>query len=88
MTEKDDSISKHLNVSFDSEDYSEVIENMEAITHMLNSAKLPSFDHNGEQKEEIDLTCEVIFSAMDFLRNNPKSSILDACEHGLNEWIK
>jgi len=35
-----------------------------------------------------DIEVEVIWSAMMFLKNNPKATIQQACEHGVNEWIK
>lgn len=35
-----------------------------------------------------DLLVEAIWSAMSYLKQNPKASIKEACEYGVGEWIK
>jgi hypothetical protein len=35
-----------------------------------------------------NLKAEVIWSAMRFLQNNSNKTIKEACEYGLNEWLK
>jgi hypothetical protein len=49
---------------------------MRAITGLL-TASLP-----------YKLTAECIWSAMRYLQNNKDATIEDACNYGINEWIK
>lgn len=35
-----------------------------------------------------NLAVEVIWSAMYYLKQNQKATIEEACEYGINEWIK
>ena len=39
-------------------------------------------------KEENGLCCEVIWSAMQCLKADPRTSIPDAIEYGFGEWVK
>lgn len=61
---------------------------IDAIGQMLKYAILPSFDLSGEENGTIDLTVECIWSAMNYLKQNPSKNIQDACDFALDEWIK
>lgn len=61
---------------------------IDVIGKMLNYAILPSFDNSGEQDGVIDLSPECIWSAMSYLKQHPQSSIEEACEYAISEWIK
>jgi uncharacterized protein (DUF111 family) len=63
-------------------------EEINVIGKMLHGAKMPSFNEIGEEDGIIDLTGEVIWSAMGYLKMNPSNTIEEACEFGLDEWIK
>jgi len=65
-------------------------EDLEAIGEMLKLAVF--FDEHitlGEEAQSLlDLTPEVIHSAMYYLKQNPNASIKEACDYGLSEWIR
>ena len=48
----------------------------EAIHSILSKAK------------EYNLETEVVWSALNSLKNNPTQTIIEAMENGMNEWIK
>ena len=49
---------------------------LEAILSLLSKAK------------EYNLETEVVWSALNSLKNNPTQTIVEAMENGMNEWIK
>lgn len=49
------------------------------------------YDHENDMKAVMgaiksNLPCEVIWSAMNYLKQNPKKTIEDAIEYGYAEW--
>ena len=38
--------------------------------------------------EDYGLLTEVVWSAMHYLKQNPKATLLDAISYGLLEWVK
>ena len=40
------------------------------------------------EAKEYGLETEVIWSALNSLKNNPTQTIVEAMENGINEWIK
>jgi len=61
---------------------------LQAIADMLTHANIPLFNESGKQDGTVDLTCECVWSALQYMGNNPNASILDACEFAFDEWIK
>lgn len=63
---------------------------LECIKQMLRYCYIPTIDDNGDEipGSGADMTCEVVWSAMCYLRDNPGCTIQDACNFGLDEWIK
>lgn len=64
-------------------------EEMYYIGKTLRTAEYyPSDSEELENLNPMDLSCEVMWSAMNYLKSNPEATIADACEFGLNEWLK
>lgn len=56
-----------------------VQDELEVISKTIKNAKID---------KKTDLTIEVIWSAMNYLKENKKATIEEACVYGLSEWIK
>lgn len=59
---------------------------MAAICNAIKASTVTS--DGGFGKESVNLEVEIFWSAMSYLKQNPRASIEEACNYGVGEWVK